>query len=451
MKKLIFAFFLAALCNAGIAEEKSLEKIIESSWISSSELDRFLQKKIDSRFMPFKVIGKKNDKELISYKGFFKPFPPNTDHFFAYWGMTGEWYRKRQDALKSEGFQEIWHQSFQDAAGTEIHQAVWFKASASEPEVFPNGVLYKDEEHEKNILIGMLAKAQYKTLQQSLENTYSAYREGKLSSHVLVGRFDAIANLDADFDKRFDDWVRTTPGGYSYLARGMHLQQRAWDARGSELANKTTKTQFAKLRHLATRARLDLLKANDLLNDCALCAGVLIENNRALSRDKSENAGLLQNALRQDPKMWRPVLLYFSGLYPQWGGSYAEMKAFIEEIRQRTADPALIDQLMSRMYWVHGSTVQKEDQEAALTWYEKGVNDHPYSLLINELALIYSKKNKHIKAAELLEKNLSVNDEWDIYTLEALAQAYFAMGQQLKGEKMIAKRNEAQRRYLNSE
>jgi tetratricopeptide (TPR) repeat protein len=452
LSKILFTFVFAAILHwdVSIAAEKPADKIIESGWVSQSDLEILLKKRAESRFMLFKVIGKKGNQDLLFYKASFKPFPQDLDHFYAYWGMTNAWYKNRKNALESEGFQEIWHQSFKDAAETELHQAVWLKASKNEPDIPQITVMYKDEEHERNILLAALFKHQYKNLDQSLDIAYSNYRLGTLPSNYLSGRFDALANADAEFGPRFDDWVRTTHSGYAHLARGMYLQQQAWAARGAKFASKTSKAQFAKMEGLARRAQVDLLRANVMLTACALCSGELIAINRALNQHESDDE-LLKTALKQDPKMWSPVLTYFWSLFPQWGGSYEQMESFMVKMRNRTEDQGLIDQLTSRLYWVHGSFEQEEDQESARIWYEQGVNAHPYPLLINELALIYSKRNNYAKAAELLEKSLVANNEWDIYTLEALAQAYFSMGQQVKGEKMIAKRNESQRRYMNGE
>jgi hypothetical protein len=53
------------------------------------------------------------------------------------------------------------------------------------------------------------------------------------------------------------------------------------------------------------------------------------------------------------------------------------------------------------------------------------------------------------KAVTIQENNLKLNDAWDLYTVKALAQAYFESGRQDKREETLRKRDEAQHRYNN--
>ncbi|MGB6064638.1 MAG: hypothetical protein WBG50_07495 [Desulfomonilaceae bacterium] len=119
---------LMIIMAAGImpAQEKPI-KAKESGWIGQSQLGLYCRKLKDSRFMPYRIVGKKDDNDFIFYKGYFMPFPPDLDHYYAYWGMTDKTYRARKTKLANLGFREIWHQSFYDALHAEIHQAVWLR------------------------------------------------------------------------------------------------------------------------------------------------------------------------------------------------------------------------------------------------------------------------------------------------------------------------------------
>ena len=426
------------------------EKVKESAWLSDPELTRFVQKMVDSRYMPYKVLGQKNSKDMLTYKAHFRPFPADMERFYSYWGMTAAWYNARKTSMAQEGYEEIWHQSYRDAGNTELHQAVWQKTSTENPEMPKLGSNYADEEHEQNILVAMLWRGEFKKLDVALESGFAQNHAGRLKSNTLHTRFATLSRLDKNFKKQFDGWVKSSQHGYAHLARGMFLQEQAWEARGAKLAAETSKAQFAEFHKLSAQARVDLNKANEKIRACAMCAGELIGNNKALSI-QGDDVNLLKTAFRLDPSLYTPAYAYLSKLLPQWGGSFADMESFIENMNKVTGDQVLVDQLKSRLYYYRGSAIFKEDPEGARVWFEKGLNSQPYQLLVNELALMYAKKNSHKQAIALLEKSMANGNEWDLYTLEALAQSYFALGMQAKGDKLIAKRDEAVRRFKNGE
>ncbi len=266
----------------------------------------------------------------------------------------------------------------------------------------------------------------------------------------MQARFTGLSRVDSDFQKQFDRWAQKSGSGNAYLARGMFLNELAWDARGEKYIAETSKEKIAEFRRLSAMARVDLNKANDKIPNCAMCAGELIHNNRAMGMQKSDDT-LLQNALQQDPTLWAPVIAYFNALRPEWGGSFGKMETFIATVEQKHGDKALVEHLKSRLFFSRGNAIYKENLEGARVWFEKGLNDNAYQLLVNELALIYTRKNNHKRAAELLENSMAKGNEWDLYTLEALAQAYFNLGLTVKGEKLMAKRNEAVQRFKNAE
>jgi hypothetical protein len=123
-------FFLAvaalALLFGNLSHAEDF-KVKETDWVGQSQLSVIFNQGTESRFMLFKILGKKNDDDTISYKGFLKPYPANLERFFSYWGMSTDRYQARKKALENAGYIEVWHQSFHDAGEQEVHQAVWQK------------------------------------------------------------------------------------------------------------------------------------------------------------------------------------------------------------------------------------------------------------------------------------------------------------------------------------
>ena len=311
----------------------------------------------------------------------------------------------------------------------------------------------REDEQARIALRNMLAQKDYDGLEKSLAQAHAKYLSGKLPSNQWAGQFQALATMGSKFKGQFDRWVSEKKSGYAHLARGMFLQQQAWLARGSEPSAETSDAQFAALRKLAAQARPDLTMANEKIEGCAICAGELIGNNRALN-ERATDRELLDKALSQDPKMWLPILEYYQGIYPKWE-SYDEIQAFIAEMRIKVKDPELDANLESRMYRDHGKQALSNNQidrvKLATAWYEQGVNKHPHDLLLKELAALYADKGDYQRASELLELNLKTNDSADVSTIETLAKVYVELGQYKKSEKMIARQEEIQRSYQSAE
>lgn len=141
---IVFAIVMTGLSSAG----QKPGKVIESPWMGQSELDAFFRKLMDSRFMPFQIIGK-NENDVLYYKGYFKPFSPDLDMFFAHWGMTERAYQARKVKFQNEGYQEIWHQSFVDAAKMKIHQAIWLRLFKEGPDEREEDSKVKKDDKEK--------------------------------------------------------------------------------------------------------------------------------------------------------------------------------------------------------------------------------------------------------------------------------------------------------------
>ena len=89
------------------------------------------------------------------------------------------------------------------------------------------------------------------------------------------------------------------------------------------------------------------------------------------------------------------------------------------------------------------------DYQEAIKNYEMAASHYPYDFAMKNLAELYMQQGDTQKAVTVLKRNLEANDPWDLYSIEALAQAYFAQGEQSKGEAMIKKRDELLTRFRN--
>jgi tetratricopeptide (TPR) repeat protein len=312
------------------------------------------------------------------------------------------------------------------------------------------GCGYSDELHQRHTLLKLLWTEQYVELDKSIAQAYVEKDKGKISSNRLRGRFWQLQNADPAFEPRFDHWVDHQKSAYAYLARGLFWLARAEKLRGDNVASNISPDVLAHVRELAQRGVDDLHQALQKDARCAMCVGGEIWANLLLNQRDPE---LIETALFFDRSLWQPVAAHFISLYPQWGGSEEQMDAFIKKMETQTGQERIVPRLKAMFYFRRGMDQQynQKNYASAIKEYETAVSYYPDDYALKNLAEMYMWQGDPYKAATALEKNLETNDPWDLYTIEALAQAYFAQGDENKGKKMMMKRDELVTRFHNGE
>ncbi|MBU1236302.1 MAG: DUF4034 domain-containing protein [Gammaproteobacteria bacterium] len=313
-----------------------------------------------------------------------------------------------------------------------------------------SGCGYSDELHQRHALVKLLWEERYAELDQAIAQAYREREKGKLSSNRLRTRFWQLQNVAPAFTVRFDNWVARQGSSHAYLARGLFRLEQASRIRGDGPASGIPPARYAKVRELAQLGVDDLHQALDKDSRCAMCIGGEIFANLYLGRRDDE---LVEMAFLIDPTLWQPVAAHFMSLYPQWGGSEEEMNAFIRHMETLNGTEKIVQRLNAMFYFRRGLEQQfgYRDYAEATKEYETAISYFPDSYALKNVAAMYSAQGKHDKAAVALERNLRENDEWDLYTIEALAQAYFAQGKGSEGKRMMRKRDELLTRFRNGE
>jgi hypothetical protein len=131
LKKLIT--LLIVLLLIATVKYGNAVSVNQTPWMSDSQFKMVFDNMKENRFMPFKIIGKYEQGQIL-YQGYFMPYPRTLDYYYCYWGMTTKWYNMRKQKFESVGMKEIWHQTFKDGVGTELQQAIWQILDKSVPE-----------------------------------------------------------------------------------------------------------------------------------------------------------------------------------------------------------------------------------------------------------------------------------------------------------------------------
>ncbi len=316
--------------------------------------------------------------------------------------------------------------------------------------LFLGGCGYSDEMHERQTWRKLLWYEKYGELDQAIDQAYVERQKGKLSSNRLRGRFWELQQTDASFAPRFDAWVTNRKSAHAYLARGWFRLERAGKLRGDGPFRGIPPNRVAAMRDLALLGSEDMAQALTKEPLCAMCVGGQMYANILLGQS---DPALIDLAVSLDPKLWQPFGLQLMSLSPQWGGSDSAMEDFINAMEQRGIDRKILDQLQARRLFQLGLNAQygTRDYAEARQIYEQALTYFADSDVLKNLAELYAMEGDSAKAASLLERDLAENDEWDLYSIEALAQAYFAGGRESDGKRMLRRRAELFSRYSNGE
>ena len=245
---------------------------------------------------------------------------------------------------------------------------------------------------------------------ESLIRTYQTYQQlfesGQISANThgrYLGAFYYLDHLDLEAD--FNQFVeKSGKHAIAYLGRGIFFQGRAWAARGSEYASKTSAQQFAEMDSYISKANADLKQADKLLAKCDQCLSRRINMARAnCRRDVAES--LLAEALRRNPNSIYPPRAFVNFLEPKWCGKKGEAERFIEDFASKYPASPVIDQLRSILM------SQKADQlnragsiDEAAQAYLRAVSLNPERTeLLVESAALLNKQSRYQEALELVE------------------------------------------------
>jgi len=119
-------FCLLFMAGAVLAEPDSGAVALSNptGWLESDELQKVWSEMGKRRMLPIEINGQVENTQIL-YNATFVPFPPDTNYYYTYWGLTDAWFRKYDSELAAEGYQVFSHSTFYDAGGSVLNNATW--------------------------------------------------------------------------------------------------------------------------------------------------------------------------------------------------------------------------------------------------------------------------------------------------------------------------------------
>jgi TPR repeat protein len=182
----------------------------------------------------------------------------------------------------------------------------------------------------------LISAGDFKSAEARLNKLQRAFAKDYRQEEALGDALYACYQPGDELRAALDRWVAGRPGSYAArLCRGMHWTATGFERRGEKAMAQTTLAQVVGMRNAFDAAFLDYRRALELDPKPTFAYWGLITIGRALGVEKRALDGLLQEALALEPLTSNVRLAYLGALAPQWGGSAAEMEAFVRETRNR--------------------------------------------------------------------------------------------------------------------
>ena len=168
------------------------------------------------------------------------------------------------------------------------------------------------------------------------------FERDQTNDQRIAGLLEGISDKRLPFyniEMQLNQWVESAPQSYAArLMRGRFLAIAGARARGTAWARLTTEGQFAQMKQLHERSRVDLLAATRLTR-VPLHARMRLMWNALLGGQSDVFREQYQLALAHSPGNMRLRRSWMESLEPRWGGSYPAMSNYAQE-SARALSPA---------------------------------------------------------------------------------------------------------------
>jgi hypothetical protein len=213
---------------------------------------------------------------------------------------------------------------------------------AAEPAATPAASTAQSEEAQP---LSWLRSGDYPSLERYYSQQQRDYEAGIASDQVLYANFRKLYEDSLDNELYFDRWVQAFPTSYSaHLAQGAYLYRMAWSVRGNNYRNQTAQTKFDAMENWLARARPELIASLRLTAKPFLSTLYLL-NTAMLSGSAAERQHWFEVGSSIDPANTLLRYRYMFSLRPRWGGSYAQMEAFLRQCEEEHQPPMLLARL----------------------------------------------------------------------------------------------------------
>ncbi|HEY2676216.1 MAG TPA: DUF4034 domain-containing protein [Steroidobacteraceae bacterium] len=190
-----------------------------------------------------------------------------------------------------------------------------------------------------------LKSGDFKALEGYFSGLQQSYEAGQIPDEKLYQGFRTLYQDDVANAYYFDEWIEAQPYSYAaHLARGAYYYRMAWSARGEAFIQNTKPEQIYAMRSYLAKAREDLMDSFKMTAKPYLSALYML-NVDMLDGGADGRRHWLDLGTSIDPNNQLLRRRYMFSLQPKWGGSFAKMRAFIDECIKAKVSESMVAEL----------------------------------------------------------------------------------------------------------
>lgn len=242
----------------------------------------------------------------------------------------------------------------------------------------------------------LLGKREYAELERLLGGLQLEFERESASVKALEDAFRTFRKIPLGAEGDLNEWVRQSPSSYAArVARGGFYMNQGLDARGENWASETSDERIQAMRQYMAKATGDLERSLEFTSKPYLSHRLLMSVSLyAGSRDTTK--ARFVEAAKLAPRSAQLRLTYMISLEPRWGGSLAEMEAFVAESKSalETSD---VNRLAATIPAYRGfESSRAKDYEKALTYFDEslGLDEDAGTLCERSYALSTLKRDR---------------------------------------------------------
>jgi uncharacterized membrane protein YjgN (DUF898 family) len=183
--------------------------------------------------------------------------------------------------------------------------------------------------------LAWLKSGDYDTVNRYFEDLQRRYESGALSDQQLYQGFRALYENKAANARYFNQWVQEHPNSYvARIARGTYYYRMAVAVRGDDYIRRAAPSRIRRMESYLGFARPDLQASLKLTAKPYLSALYLL-NVELVGGSPDSRRPWLDLGTSIDPKGLMIRKRYLISLQPRWGGSFDQMRAYIDECAQQ--------------------------------------------------------------------------------------------------------------------
>ncbi len=247
---------------------------------------------------------------------------------------------------------------------------------------------------------------------------YQIQFETDHASHALPEiAFGTFSNSDSALEPRLNEWVARMPNSYAApLARGIFYQHLGALSRGAEFAAKTPDERFGEMRDFYAAAAADLGRALKL-------NARLIPAYRTLARIAlaSGRRGRAQQILADGLELYPEAVvlhdMFIETLEPKWGGSIAQLQAYIAALAKRFPDIRELNGYRGYVDYVQGNAAYFDGEyDVAQQYIDRALKVAPHATgYLTAEADIALMRGRRDDAAAIMSQVLALAPGSDFY------------------------------------